>query len=170
MGFAMGTQIELCDGTTRSIEHIYMGELIMIDGERPLAVDNIYSGMESELLRIEFENENPGFIRLMPTSIVVTSTGEKQAIQLVCGDKIKCQNGGFAAVQDLVIMPNENIVYHLCFDKRVIHFAGGIAVGSWEAEEKYITPMSDAELEQIKKELRDKRYGSDGRVLARYYE
>lgn len=156
MGFAKGVQITIADGTTRGIEDIRRGDLLMSSDGTKLSVDDVLCGMESELLQIMFKNEMLPPIRLMPTSIVVTSTGEKQAIELACGDTLQCESDGFAVIQELALLPNEDHVYHFSFNKKSTHFAGGIAVGSWESELEYIPTLSEDEQEQIKKELRNK--------------
>ncbi|NLD18998.1 MAG: hypothetical protein GX663_01940 [Clostridiales bacterium] len=50
MGFAKGVQITIADGSTRDIEDIRCGDLIMCSNEPALSVTDVLCGMESELL------------------------------------------------------------------------------------------------------------------------
>lgn len=137
MGLKTGVQILMADGTLSGIESVLMGDRIMGDNGQWLNVTNIIKGYEMVVLQIELENNSLPPIHMTPDNVVMTSVGEKQAKQLVCGDALKCENGSFSTIIRTEMVCCNDHVYDLCLGRRDTYFAGGIAVGSWEVEEEY---------------------------------
>ncbi|MEA5058463.1 hypothetical protein SDC9_107370 [bioreactor metagenome] len=142
MGFAKDTRVTMADGSWRYIEHIAIGDRIMGDG-KILVVTNILLGRDATLLQIQVKSASP--IKLSPNSVVMTSTGVKQACEVGCGDALQCEDGRFAIVQEVEAIKHDDIVYHLGFDQKGLHFANGIAVGSFEMVQEFRVLRSDTE-------------------------
>ncbi|MEG2653791.1 MAG: hypothetical protein RSA17_09450 [Ruthenibacterium sp.] len=130
MGFAKNTKVTMADGTSRNIEDIRTGDLIM-GVDKQLTVTSSICGHDENLLQIEIDAfENVSLLKLLPDSVVMTAAGTKRAEQIVRGDSLQCIEDRFATVRDVKVIAYNDLVYHLCFDQNDIFFANGVAVGS----------------------------------------
>ncbi|MDD3360215.1 MAG: Hint domain-containing protein [Hespellia sp.] len=156
-------KIQMLDGSERSIEDIRIGDLIRGADEGSLRVDNIYKGMESELVFIEtMSGKKIQTTESHPISVV--RDGETKVVhagEVNGADLLKTRDGD-EVLKYIYMKPYNDMVYNLELDGGHFFFANGFVVGDFQTQnqceyEEVNTKTSyppEIDVEQVQKEMK----------------
>lgn len=126
------TTVLMCDGSTRKISDICVGDRILSPNGSVLVVENFFCGVESTVVSILTVTHEE--LCMSMNSFVETERGIVGAQELQVSDSVKTING-FVKLADIKIVSNEELVYILLLNVPLSRYIvnGSFIVGdmSW---------------------------------------
>ena len=135
MAHPITAKILMADRTTRLLEDIHVGDMILGDDCKITAVSDIYFGKEETMLC--FTTENKATLLLSKNSAVMTESGLKDASSLVIGNRLSTHVNyeiEFSAITKIEPIAYKDCVASLQCENANAYFANGILVGTFELE------------------------------------
>lgn len=134
--FHKDTLIKMADGSTKKVSEIQIGDFVLTNDHRSVAVTESYKGNEEMLICIKTETGR--ILQVTENHPVLTEHGKIKACNLVISTKVYTESG-LEKIEDISLVPYNDLVYNLDCDGALL-IANGIIAGDFicqnEAETK----------------------------------